>query len=232
MPQPAPNPHPILPDDPEYTPIHTRNYEVRAFKVSDTEILLRGAVRDDKPAGLYVQGDSEPLTIHHMVVELRVMFPMMEIVDANVEFKDFPHHQCPGITGHYKKLIGLSIARGFTHKVRELFGGPRGCTHTTALLQAMGPVAIQCGWSMRVIKMSEAQRAGSDGSADAERPEISAEAREMAFRSNLNTCHIWDEEGEQVANIRAGVDIGAPLSVTKRLEKLGREPDEWNRIRG
>lgn len=228
MSHPSPNPHPILPPDPEYLPIHTRNYEVRAFKVSDTEILLRGAVRDDKPAGLYVQDDPEPLTIHHMVVELRVTFPMMEIVDANVEFKDFPHHECPGITTRYKQLVGLSIARGFTHKVRELFGGPRGCTHTTALLQAMGPVAIQCGWSMRVIKMSELRAAGGDGVVE----EIPAEAREMAFKSNLNTCHIWDENGQQVANIRAGVDIGAPLSVTKRLAKLNRDPDEWNRIRG
>jgi len=228
MSHPSPNPHPILPPDPEYLPIHTRNYEVRAFKVSDTEILLRGAVRDDKPAGLYVQDDPDPLTIHHMVVELRVTFPMMEIVDANVEFKDFPHHDCPGITARYRQLVGLSIARGFTHKVRELFGGPRGCTHTTALLQAMGPVAIQCGWSMRVIKMSEMRAAGGDGVVE----EIPAEAREMAFKSNLNTCHIWDESGQQVANIRAGVDIGAPLSVTKRLAKLNRDPDEWNRIRG
>lgn len=228
MSQPAPNPRPILPPDPEYTPIHTRNYEVRAFKVNDGEILLRGAVRDDKPAGLYVQEDPEPLTIHHMIVELRVNFPTMEIVDANVEFEDFPHHNCPGITVRYKQLIGLSIARGFTHKVRELFGGPRGCTHTTALLQAMGPVAIQCGWSMRVIKMTEMRAAGGNG----DLPEMPPEAREMAFKSNLNTCHIWDENGEQVANIRAGIDIGAPLSVTKRLAKLNRDPDEWNRIRG
>jgi hypothetical protein len=35
-----------------------------------------------------------------------------------------------------------------------------------------------------------------------------------------------------VRTIRAGGDIGAPLSVTKRLIKLGRDPDEWNRIRG
>jgi hypothetical protein len=53
MTQPTPNPNPILPDNPEYLPIHTRNYEVRAFKVNDNEILLWGAVRDDKPAGMH-----------------------------------------------------------------------------------------------------------------------------------------------------------------------------------
>ncbi|NDE58351.1 MAG: DUF2889 domain-containing protein, partial [Acidimicrobiia bacterium] len=95
--QPTPNPHPILPDNPEYLPIHTRNYEVRAFKVSDSEILLWGAVRDDKPAGMYVMDDPEPLTIHHMVVQLRVSFPMMEILDASAELKEFPHQECPGI---------------------------------------------------------------------------------------------------------------------------------------
>ena len=69
MAQPLPNPNPILPYNPEYLPIHTRNYEVRAFKVNDNEILLLGAVRDDKPAGMYVQNDDEVLTIHHMVVQ-------------------------------------------------------------------------------------------------------------------------------------------------------------------
>jgi hypothetical protein len=219
----SPNPNPILPPDPEYMPIHTRNYEVRAFKVDDSQILLRGAVRDDKPAGLYVLDDVEPLTIHHMVVELRITFPMMEIIDANVQFNDFPHDECPGIAATYKQLIGLSIARGFNQKVRELFGGSRGCTHTSALLQAMGPVAIQCGWSMRVVSTVEGGPKPSR--------EMTPDMREMAFRSNINTCHIWDEDGDQVRRLRAGEDIGAPLSVTKRLTKLGRDQSEWNRIR-
>ena len=69
---------------------------------------------------------------------------------ANAALETHPHAACPRIEDHYQHLIGLSIARGFTHKVRELFGGPRGCTHTTALLQAMAPVAIQSMWSFRV----------------------------------------------------------------------------------
>jgi hypothetical protein len=55
--------------------------------------------------------------------------------------------------------------------------------------------------------------------------------REMAFRSNVNTCHIWDEDGDQVRRLRAGEEIGAPLSVVRRLEQLGRSPSEWDRIR-
>jgi len=38
-----------------------------------------------------------------------------------------------GFVPHYESLVGLSIARGFTHKARELFGGPRGCSHILTL---------------------------------------------------------------------------------------------------
>jgi len=128
-----------------------------------------------------------------------------------------PHSQCPQIEDHYHKLIGLSIARGFTHKVRELFGGPRGCTHTTALLQAMAPVAVQSMWSYR---MASARENGGDGFPN-------TEARSRAMSTNLNTCHIWDEDGEQVAAIRRGEQMEIPVWINKRYAELGRDPTDW-----
>ncbi|MEY3093440.1 MAG: DUF2889 domain-containing protein [Ilumatobacteraceae bacterium] len=216
---------PILPADPDLPLLHTRNYEVRAYKVNDGEILLRGAVRDLKPGGLYIENDDEPLAIHHMVIEMRISYPMLNITYASAELKEFPHHECPGIAPKYKQLEGLSIARGFTHKVRELFGGPRGCTHTTALLQAMAPVAIQCGWSMQMLKAQEILASGK------ELPTEPSEARKMAYKMNLNTCHIWDENGDHVRNIEAGIPMEAPVWVEKRMAKLGRSTDEWQRKR-
>ena len=50
--------------------IHTRNYEVRTYKLSPDKFLLRGVVCDEKPAGLYIPEDPEPLWVHHMVVDL------------------------------------------------------------------------------------------------------------------------------------------------------------------
>ena len=216
---------PILPANPDLPLLHTRNYEVRAYKVNDGEILLRGAVRDLKPGGLYIENDDEPLAIHHMVIEMRISYPMLNITYASAELKEFPHHECPGIAPKYKQLEGLSIARGFTHKVRELFGGPRGCTHTTALLQAMAPVAIQCGWSMQMLKAQEILASGK------ELPTEPSEARKMAYKMNLNTCHIWDENGDHVRNIEAGIPMEAPVWVEKRMAKLGRSTDEWQRKR-
>jgi hypothetical protein len=209
----------MLPPDPEYPLLHTRNYEVRAFRRDDHTLILRGAVRDDKPAGLYVPGDPEPLTIHHMIVDLTVSFPSLEITAAEVVFDVHPHSTCPVITDHYTKLVGLSIARGFTHKVRELFGGPRGCTHTTALLQAMAPVAIQCFWSMQVMKSRE--------TGTTIRPMATSEERSRMLAMNLNTCHVWSADGPNMTALNSGQSIEPPMQVVRRIIELGQDPSEW-----
>jgi hypothetical protein len=215
---------PLLPPDPDLQELHTRDYQVRAFKVDDGTILLRGAVRDTKPPGLYIEADPDRLPIHHMVVELTVAYPSLEITAAEVLFETHPQSMCPDISTTYDQLVGVSIARGFNNRVRELFGGPRGCTHVTALLAAMAPVAIQCNWSMRVARQREL--------GDPPRPEVTPEMREMYIAPNLNTCHVWDEESEFVGNLRAGNPPEMPVQVSKRLRELGREPEEWFRRRG
>jgi len=212
----------ILPPDPEGLEVlHDREYRVRAYRVSDDELLIRGAVRDQKPPGLYLAEDPDPLTMHHMQVDLHVAFPSAEITAAEVIFESHPHTTCPTITGHYQGLVGLSISRGYTHKVRDLFGGPRGCTHTTALLLAMGPIAVQCFWSMH------ASTARRDSTAFPSTDDVSPQQREMMWRSNLNTCHVWAEDGEQVATLQAGKPIEVMLTLRRRFEELGIPESQW-----
>jgi hypothetical protein len=201
--------------------LHDREYRVRAFRASDDLLLIRGAVRDQKPPGLYIDIDPNPMTIHHMQVDLEVAFPTLEIVGATVGIEIHPHTTCPSIEDHYGKLVGLSIARGFTHKVRELFGGPRGCTHTTALLQAMAPVAIQCMWSMRASQARRAEASAGQGE------EPTSEQRRMMWQTNLNTCHVWAEDGEQVRHLEAGGDFEPPIWASERMVELGLKPDAW-----
>jgi hypothetical protein len=200
--------------------IHERAYVVRAYRKDSQTLVIRGGVRDQKPPGLYVPSDPDPLTVHHMVVDLTIAVPSLEILDARAALETHPHEACPRIEDHYQHLIGLSIARGFTHKVRELFGGPRGCTHTTALLQAMAPVAIQSMWSFRVKAMKEG---GTEGGANFSTPE----SRMQAMAMNLNTCHIWAEDGDQVRGILAGEPMEVPVWIVKRFKQLGLDPTTW-----
>ena len=206
--------------EPNYELIHTRQYQVQAFRMSDERFLLRGAIVDEKPAGLYIENDPDPIWMHHMIVELQFVYPTFLIEKATAKFENHPHLGCTNITDHYKKLEGMSIARGFNAKVRELFGSSRGCTHIGALLAAMAPVAIQTGWSMRVSSVVDI-----DDSLKS--PEDFQEQRIKQFASTINTCHIWDEHGEMVSKVRRGEEIEMPLPVVRRLRDLGRDETDW-----
>lgn len=203
--------------------LHDREYHVRAYRLSSDRILLQGAVRDQKPPHLYIREDPRPLTIHHMQVSLTISFPALEIVAVDTNFETFPESACPSIIDHYDRLVGLSIARGFTHKVRDLFGGPRGCTHTTALLLAMAPVAMQCFWSMRSAE------AIVNGEPD---PMRSFDPNDQTWRAIVNTCHVWDQDGPVVAAAEAGhARTETPVFMRQRLVDLGIEPAGINGIR-
>jgi len=209
----------LLPPDDDLERVHTRHYETRVYRLSDQALLARGAISDLKPPNLYIEGDFEPLEMHRMVIELEVALPSLAITRAQVLFETHPHSSCPLVAPRYEQLVGLSIVRGFTHKVRELFGGPRGCTHTNALLQAMAPAVVQSIWSVS-LKKGRVQ-----GQPPAARR---AEDRERAMATSLNTCHVWSEEGEHVAALRRGERSGfPPLPVRERLAALGRRPEDW-----
>jgi len=51
--------------------------------------------------------------------------------------------ECDAITPHYRKLVGLAIRPGYTQKIKELFGGVRGCTHITELAGSLATAAFQ-----------------------------------------------------------------------------------------
>jgi hypothetical protein len=218
----------ILDDDPvdaqgrPLEVLHDREYRVRAFRSAPDRVLIRGGVRDQKPPGLYLDVDPDPLTIHHMQVDIEVAYPSMKIVAAQVHMETHPNIECTRIEPHYEKLVGLSIARGFTHQVRELFGGPRACTHTTALLQAMAPVAIQSMWSLRA---SDVQRSESA----AER--MSTKRSDM-WKMNLNSCHVWAEDSDVVARYAAGGTFEVPVFAQERMLELGISEEDWTRRMG
>jgi len=223
------SPHPdLLLPEPELEPLHQRDYLVRAYKRDDSSALIRGAVMDLRPGRPFADrvaaaggnDDGRPLPIHHMIVDLVVAYPDMTIIDADVVFESHPHSACPGIKPRYRELIGLSIARGFTHEVRRRFGGPRGCTHTTALLQAMSPVAVQCSFAMRDSGLAARSvpfrsNEGGDGDHDA----VGAFSAFMK-----DTCHVWAEDGEFWQGVTMGRVPPVPLTIRDRLRAAGIDP--------
>lgn len=202
-------------------PLHTRTYDVRTFRIDDATVRLRGRVTDTKPAGLYVEGDPEPLDVHDMIVDLVVSYPELTIQQVEVVMDTHPHTNCPSIERSYQQLVGTSIARGFSRAITSLFGGPSGCTHVGALLRAMAPVAVQSMHSM--------QLADPDGRKPWDRAATDTEERERTRSFVRDSCHVWASDGELMTASAAGETIEAPIWIQTRLEKLDRshELDTW-----
>ena len=75
----------------------------------------------------------------------------------------------------------MRITPGFTAKVRQMIGGPKGCAHLSGLMMAMGPAALQGLWTHRAgNRLRDA--------------DISA----MANQYLVNTCWVWREDGPLV----------------------------------
>ena len=207
---------PPEPDESEI-PLHNRTYSVKAYRIDADTMRLRGQVTDTKPAGLYVEGDTEPLDVHDMLVDLTVSFPMLEILSAQVIFDTHPHLSCTSIEPSFEQLVGVSIARGFNRRLTELFGGPRGCTHVVALLRAMAPVAVQSIYSM--------EAADPDRDSAAVRSEDLREREQRALTFIRDSCHVWAADGERLAAAEAGAGHEAPIWIRQRLDKLGRSDE-------
>lgn len=195
--------------------MHTRKYDVQVLLIKERTLRAIGVMRDVKPAGLYTQNDPEDLPIHHMELSIDVDLETLKIIDANCDMLVHPMVGCPSITQRYRELIGVSITRGFNRFVRSTFGGPKGCTHTTALLSAMAPAVVQSMWSVRVF---ENHRAGRDAFSHEE-----AEL-ELSVKATVNSCHMWDENGEHVARMRRNEPSIGPMWMIEREVKLGRRP--------
>jgi hypothetical protein len=215
---------PIAGPQPKGALLHQRAYEIGAYIEDDQHFRLIGHVRDVKPDGMWGIQDIEPLTVHHMELHLVVSAMSLEITEVFTKMHVTPHHTCVLIEAAYQQLVGVSIARGFSNKVKELFGGPRGCTHIGALTNAMAPVAMQTIWAFfhrnhdgPMNEMTEADL------------ETAAAIRKQQTLRNKNTCHVWAEDGEQFAAVQRGEGVQLPVWGIERLRKRGIDPASIDR---
>ncbi len=195
---------------PERIPIHQRSYETEAFDEGDGRMRVRGRLTDNKPQGLCL-ADGNDLVIHDMCIDLLVDPQTFTIVAVENEMMVRPYSNCETILPNYQALVGVSITRGYSSRVKKLFGGPNGCSHMGALLQAMGPVAVQATWSL--LSLHESPESRLNNSED-------PEEQEHRLRMNLNSCHVWQEQGEHIEMIRKGKWI-RPDWESQRLQTLG-----------
>ncbi|MFL5456158.1 MAG: DUF2889 domain-containing protein [Myxococcales bacterium] len=124
---------------------HTRRVRYEGYKRADglwdIEAHLSDIKHHDYPLKSGVRRAGQP--IHEMWLRLTVDRRLV-VVDAAASSDAVPYAGgCESIAPAYRKLIGLSLIKDFRRRVRESFGGVKGCTHITEMLAGMPTAAIQ-----------------------------------------------------------------------------------------
>ncbi len=164
------------------TRFFSRNISVEAIETGPESFLLTGTLTDERllPYRHYLSGTMrDPGVIHKMVVEMEVSVPELRIMSARARMPSVPNDDCLQISGCVEKILGLSIKRGFTKKVRDLLGETRGCLHLTNLILAMGSAAAQALWAYH----------GSRKAKEEDR------FRDLDPSLLVNSCWLWRPQG-------------------------------------
>jgi hypothetical protein len=163
--------------------IHTRDIKIATYAYDEAHIIVEGELNDNRIIANFGHTGElyPPGNIHHMFIRLLIEIESIRIVQVEIEMPGIPHHECPETIPNFAKLEGMRIAPGFTSKVRNLIGGPKGCAHLSGLLMAMASAAIQGLWTYR------AKDRKRDKNID-----------EIASDYLVNTCWVWRQNGPMV----------------------------------
>lgn len=124
---------------------HTRSIQVLAFKRDDGLWDLEASLSDVKSFDVTLASGTRPAhsKLHDLHLRLTIN-TALEVVDAEVSSDAVPYPgYCDTIGPAYRRLIGLSLMRGFRQGVKDSLGGVLGCTHLTDLAQILPTAAIQ-----------------------------------------------------------------------------------------
>jgi hypothetical protein len=169
-------------------PVHRRTISVDSYEEGEA-LRVVGRLRDERPAQ-----ESHQL-VHDMELNLRVSLHDMRIVEADAQMHAFPHDECPFVAPRFAELAGLSVTRGFTRALRELFAGVSGCQHLHELARVTGPAVFQANAALR-FRQLEASRAALDP--------------EATLGAMAGMCHVWSADGVGKQKLELGWVPGGP----------------------
>ena len=133
-------------------PLHRRTIEIQGYKRADGLYDVEAHLVDTKPYDMKLAAGLRPagMPIHSMWLRITIDRNLV-IVDAEARMDAVPYvDHCDTIEPAYRKLVGLAIRPGYQQKLKELFGGVKGCTHLTELAAALATGAFQTMAGQRV----------------------------------------------------------------------------------
>ncbi|MFJ2989266.1 DUF2889 domain-containing protein [Collimonas sp. NPDC087041] len=187
----------LTPSIPRRALKHTRAIHVEAFVRDDGLWDIDAHVTDTKPFDLPLPSGNLPAgaPLHSLWLRLTLDREFVVVdVEANSEAVPYPGY-CNTIGPDYKRLIGLSLVKGFRHALKERIGGALGCTHLTELAQILPTAALQAFGG------------------EVNRPNVSDPLAEQKKPPQLDRCHALRSEGAVVAKYYPKWAISPPSAV-------------------
>lgn len=178
---------------------HTRAIHIEAFVRDDDLWEIDAHVTDTKPFDFSLPSGnlSAGQPLHSLWLRL-TLDRQFVIVDVEASSEAVPYSgYCNTIEPEYKKLIGLSLVKGFRHTLRENIGGALGCTHLTELAQILPTAALQA-FGHEIDPDRDRQ---SDPAADQKKP------------AQLDRCHALRSDGAVVAKYYPKWAISPPAAI-------------------
>ena len=160
--------------------LHTRSITIDTFATDRDEVLVEGRLTDTRYIRTHIISGEvrEPGTVHDIVVRLWIgRFPPT-ILKVECDMCKTPLPECHRAAEACARLVDLSIVPGFSNEVRERLGSVDGCTHTMALVLAMGSATMQ-GYGSHLSRdpLPEGMKA-------------------ILAQILKNNCLVWREDGE------------------------------------
>lgn len=172
-------------DDGTRERIHGRIVETTNYPFDDSHILSVGRLTDTRyaPSFGFTGRPHEAGPLHDFELYLLLHTPDLAIEDIEVKILTVPRPDCEALAHSLDAVIGLTISKGFTGRVKSLAGGRDGCTHLVHLLTTMAPAILQGYWALVDRKRPASEEVG--------RRRAAASAKYLR-----DSCFTWREGGE------------------------------------
>ncbi len=159
----------------------TRDIKIDSCALDEEHFQVRGQLTDTR---MDYEDPCKQIVVHCIVARITVSTQTNLITNAEFGLPKMAFKgMCEKLPNGADLLVGVDITRGFSFKLRELYGGKRSCFHLSSLLQAMVPALMQCrSWNFDFKMM--------DAGLPADKVPYAMNAM---LKSVKNSCHAWEQ---------------------------------------
>jgi hypothetical protein len=169
---------------------HNRDISFKTRRIADDRVKIVSELRDwRRNPQIWPRWK----LIHHMKVELTID-PQMVIQDASFQTLSAPYRECRQYVVSAERLLGVSLSKGFTKKVNEIYGGVCGCSHILTLLTNVASAGRQ-GFAFTYMFPEDEKQLNESNLV----PMVKKMADFVA-----DTCMVWKSDSEVQKDIARG----------------------------